>query len=1343
MRLSGTNNVGFRPRADIRPDGSHGPDTTEHVLETRCSAPVTRHLTSTIRDGMEAGAAVAARSGAGRRPWGVVEVVTFALLSYVPFLLSSPGRVTADTKQYLYLDPGRLLSRAVSLWDPHVAFGTVPHQQVGYLFPMGPYYWLMDAVGVPDWVAQRLWLGSISFAAALGARWLFTMLGTGRIGALAGTLVYLLTPYQLAFTARLSVILLAWAALPWLVGLTMRAVQEGGWRAPALFALVSLVVGSVNASSLVFVLIAPGLWLLMSAFRSADAARATVRAVARIALLSLGVSLWWIIGLRTQGTYGLPVLQLTESVRTVAKWSTPTDIVRGIGNWIFYGRDALGFDLAQAPDYLRDNLVIFATFAIPVLAFAAAGITRWRHRAYFVTLIVVGTVIGVGAWPYDNSSPFGALFKVFANDTSAGLAMRNTPRVVPLVVLGVAALLAAGIGALNPKRRLVAAGAVAVLALVAFLPVWRFGYLSPRLDRPNDIPAYWNEAAAAMQREGNATRVLEIPGANFSTYRWGDTIEPVTPGLIDRPYAAREVLPAGTPAGVNLLDALDHRLQEGTFEPASLAPFARLTNVGTIALRSDLEYERFNTPRPKLLWAQLTDPLAPGLEAPKVFGKAKPNRASPQLPELDNVELRIPPSDTDPPPVSLFDVKDAVPIVHSAPSAQPVLLDGDGEGIVDAAAAGLLDGNQLVLEAAALDAPTLARVVRDDADLVLTDSNRRRSQHYFSRIRDATGYTERADETAPHDGDVFRLEPFPGTGDSSRTVVEQHGAQVGATDYAVAADRPANAFDGDPRSAWRVGGRAIGDRIVVRPDEPVRTDHVTLAQLPGDDQRSISEVRLHFDGGDTLDVHLGDESRTPEGQVVPFPERTVRSLAVEIRDVHVPDLEPLPRVVGFTEIGLGDVRVRETVRLPVHLSRVVGDRADGHRLDVVLSRLRYEPGQLQDEELALDRRFVLPGARAFGLSGTARINPNAADPVLDELLGTTAPGTEFTSADHLAGDLDARASRAFDGDPSTAWTPNFGPQRGRWLDVSLPAPTTIDHIDLTVVADGRHSVPTQFTLAADGVPVRSFTIPDPPDRARPERDARGVGAVRSRHRVGVPALRRRGASQADESREGTPARHRAGLDRRGRAERRTGAGAGQHGGAVGRLPERPAHRERPRRLGAGGRQRGRRQDRPGPRAVRRRARTAAGQQHGAVGARPRHGNRHRPGGALVGRRRRPGGGRGARRAPLRFGRRGARGRLGRHLLRRQGAHRRDAVLARAGRERERRVGSDRELGAGGRAAARQRVRERVARHAEGRGHPHHVAALDTTARRVDRLRRLRDRDPRLHRAPRRDVAPSA
>src|SRR5437763_674735 len=141
-------------------------------------------------------------------------------------------------------------------------------------------------------------MGAISLVAALGARWLFTMLGIRRVGALAGTLVYMLTPYQLAYTARFSVLLLAWAGLPWLVGLTMRAVRDGGWRDAALFALAAMTIGSVNASALVFVLIAPALWLALHACLGKQEARASLRAATRTALLSIAVSLWWIVGLR-------------------------------------------------------------------------------------------------------------------------------------------------------------------------------------------------------------------------------------------------------------------------------------------------------------------------------------------------------------------------------------------------------------------------------------------------------------------------------------------------------------------------------------------------------------------------------------------------------------------------------------------------------------------------------------------------------------------------------------------------------------------------------------------------------------------------------------------------------------------------------------------------------------------------------------------------------------------------------------------------------------------------------------------------------------------------------------
>src|ERR687888_499899 len=47
-----------------------------------------------------------------------------ALLAYVPVLLTKLGKVVTDTKTYLYLDPGRLLERAFSMWDPNIGMGT-------------------------------------------------------------------------------------------------------------------------------------------------------------------------------------------------------------------------------------------------------------------------------------------------------------------------------------------------------------------------------------------------------------------------------------------------------------------------------------------------------------------------------------------------------------------------------------------------------------------------------------------------------------------------------------------------------------------------------------------------------------------------------------------------------------------------------------------------------------------------------------------------------------------------------------------------------------------------------------------------------------------------------------------------------------------------------------------------------------------------------------------------------------------------------------------------------------------------------------------------------------------
>ena len=551
--------------------------------------------------------------------------------------------MSSDTKQYLYLDPGRLLERAPYLWDPHVAAGTVPHQNIGYLFPMGPWFWTFQRLGVPDWIAQRFWLGTITFAAALGARWLFTTLGTHRVGALAGALVYALTPYQLAFTARISVLLLPWAGLPWLVGLTIRAVRRGGWRDPALFALVMLVIGGVNASALLLVGVAPALWVLLELYRGRAAARAAIAASARISVLTVGVSLWWIVGLRLQGSYGLPVLQLTENLQTLSRASEPTDLLRGLGNWFFYGQDRFGYSIGQAVYYVTDHPIVFFSYAIPVVGLLAAVVTRWRYRAYFVLLVVMGTVIGVGAWPYDDPTPYGGVWKNFANHSSLGLALRNTPRVVPVIVLGFAGLLAAAIGALsNASSRWRPVSRSQPWRSLPCGPSGRSDTCRPGLpDRRRSRRTGWRRPRRC---NGRATR----PGSSRFPARPSRRTAGATPSSRSRPGSSIAPTCARGPALRLAPDRQPPRCTRpshaGGDVRAGIAGFRRPLGRHRHRRRSLGPAVRAlpDAPRPRLLWAQLTDPLATGLRRPTGFGPATRNRPLPRFPMLDELELRTP-----------------------------------------------------------------------------------------------------------------------------------------------------------------------------------------------------------------------------------------------------------------------------------------------------------------------------------------------------------------------------------------------------------------------------------------------------------------------------------------------------------------------------------------------------------------------------------------------------------------------------------------------------------------------------------------------------------------------------
>ena len=52
-----------------------------------------------------------------RRSAMLLAVAVLGALAYVPAMASSPGRMPADTKLYLYLDPGRLIGDAPRTFD--------------------------------------------------------------------------------------------------------------------------------------------------------------------------------------------------------------------------------------------------------------------------------------------------------------------------------------------------------------------------------------------------------------------------------------------------------------------------------------------------------------------------------------------------------------------------------------------------------------------------------------------------------------------------------------------------------------------------------------------------------------------------------------------------------------------------------------------------------------------------------------------------------------------------------------------------------------------------------------------------------------------------------------------------------------------------------------------------------------------------------------------------------------------------------------------------------------------------------------------------------------------------
>lgn len=1063
-------------------------------------------------------------------------------------LLQRPGWAVTDTKIDLHVDPGRFLADAAGPWTADISLGHVQSGQYGgYVFPMGPFFAALRELGLSAWVAQRLWLGALLFLAGWGVLRLMDALAgrpRGVVHAVAAA-AFVLNPYVVTYASRVSVTLLAYAALPWLLLIVHRGLRERSWLWPAAFALiVTSSGGGINAAVTAWALVGPLLLLLYEPAMRFVGWRPAWTFTWRTALLGAVTSLWWVVPLAVQSKWGLPFLPYTEQPGTIWGSTSASESLRLMGFWLSYV--GVGYGEVLHPYTSNAGTLVFwapaivGSLLLPAVALGGFAWTRrWRYAPFFLGMTLLGVLIMIAGFP--EGTPLRRGMNFAYNHLVSLQTLRTTYKAGPLPALGLAVLggMAAGVGwrALAARRsqaRLLVPVAAAVVLAFAAWPLLQGRGVEEQLTW-KDVPAAWSDVAADLDAGlGDDHRAMVLPGQLFSYYDWGGTVDPILPTLARRPVAVRQVVPFADLRSVELQWATDALISQRRVVGDQLARLLDLQSVGAVVTATDDDRDRSGALDPNAAARELE--LA-GLDAPDAtYGPSHPEAA-------EDGALADP---LDLPQIRRQDL-DARSMVRLYPRDRATIVDGSAEGIVDLAAFDDLPRDVPLRYAADLAPEEIRALAAAGSEVVVTDSNRRRV-FVPSQRRANLGATLAPDDPISEDG--HQLNPWPDRDTSVQTVARLDGVRWVRAPFSPQVPqfpdrRPFAALDGDPATAWVADRTLTADRwyLEVRLEE--RTDVPVLDLLPyGDERGRVTEVAVN---GERFRVHDGWNR-------LPVDLRDVDTLRIDMVDVTDPPEDVDGGAGGIRELRIPGVTATEALRVPTVAQDALRDAdlertplaylfertrgADPYHQDVV--RGPWSAGEPEDDgdaETGLRRLIDPPAARAWSLQAWASVAPTAPDHELDALAGGDVPG-RFDSSSRYEGLPGRRASSAFDGRPGTAWIGGYGRfARSAWLEWTAPRPTTVRALALTAPREAVR-VPTRVRLVVDGRPgpaldvgpdglvtpprpVRGRTFrlvvldarfpPGTPDAAR-ERDAVGVAEVTG---DGVPVVAPRRAGRLD------------------------------------------------------------------------------------------------------------------------------------------------------------------------------------------------------------------------------------
>ena len=978
-----------------------------------------------------------------------IRLLTASLLLVALCFHQAPGLVVPDTKLDLTADPGNLLARAMSIWDGN-GFGQLQNQAYGYLFPIGPFHWILDAMGLPSWVVQRLWWSAVLIVALWGFWRLSSALSIGTPWTrYLGAVLFAVSPRFLSEVAVTSIEVWPMALAPWVVLPLVDPVERGTMSRLSRSALAFGLVGGVNAVATGATLVLPTLWFATRRW----SARMIGQFTAWLALC-VAAALWWLVPLVVLGQHSPPFLDWIEDARVTTGTASAFNAIQGTTPWLGLLVQADGPSWPAAWQFVTQPLLIVLTGTLAVVGLLGLADRRVPERPWLLASLLVGLGLVTLGYSATGSGPFVEQVHYLLDGPLAPL--RNLHKFelvvrIPLLLGAVHALGVAGRAqVIRQLPRAILGTSVALLVLAAAAPA-----ATASLTRPGGyaaIPDHWYQAARWLDDQPGDGSVLVVPAASFADFTWGSTKdEPLQALLNRRSFAVRDAVPLGSAGTTRLLDEIERRLGTGM---GSTALRRALNDAGVryIVVRNDLSTEA----RPEGP-IQVHEALGEsGIRRVASFGPPTGSPIESQTLTVDERTALPYPSvevfDTGPTQTSRF-----------VGSSELMSMTGAPEDVISLSDS-VLDGRAAVIGS---DGDALG-ILADDLPVVLTDGPRRREVTFGKAVAntsdvlavDDPGRTgRRTIDYLSDDGAAQSVLDWSGI---KAVRASSSASDAGASMRLGPAYGPAAALDGDPSTRWVSGTflSAVGEWLEVEFEQPREIPSLTV-ELSGEPPVAADPLRVAVDtdaGSVVSDVVSG---RPWSLAVPPGKSGRVRIRLVEtgagvqngfaIAEVAIPGLEPRSRLTLPASAG-GSPSV-------VLLRQQNPGTTGCHFVDErpLCAAAFVGPAE---EATGIHRAFATTAERDYAWSGTVLPRGGtAADRLLD------APGgIKVTATSRRVPGLAGRPGAIVDSDLGTGWVAAESDEVPS-LTLTLPSKRTLTGLQFLVDTALAGSRPTKVLVS--------------------------------------------------------------------------------------------------------------------------------------------------------------------------------------------------------------------------------------------------------------------------------------